>query len=72
MPGTPRLLPGRDCPSLDRRQSRACFSSAEAKLFVCNSWEGAMAPSVIAVLIADLDDDAVSELRDAASDVIRN
>jgi hypothetical protein len=31
-----------------------------------------MAPSVIAVLIADLDDDAVSELRDAASDVIRN
>jgi hypothetical protein len=28
--------------------------------------------SVIAVLIADLDDDAVSELRDAASDVIKN
>ena len=31
-----------------------------------------MAPSLIAVLVADLDDDAVSELRDAASDVIRN
>jgi hypothetical protein len=27
---------------------------------------------LIAVLIADLDDDAIGQLRDAASDVIRN
>jgi hypothetical protein len=28
--------------------------------------------SLIAVLVADLDDDAVGQLRDAASDVIKN